>query len=345
MASILKELIQGGLVKVAKLPAKNDFPIENLNKLDGYTIPLMAHDYGAKTAVMWNTLYEKLGLNLRNIMVLADPKNLEKIFNAFREDPKYFGGGAAGGLKEAVVKHLDEIRPPNLKSVNIIVKEDGKLIGYNTDTYGFIRSLEEKFREIGSELKGKKVVVFGAGGVAKEVVNLLAEKGVSSIYIVNRTFSKAVDLASRLNQKYGDIAQGLGEELIRGIVLNSLSKPDALINLTNKGSDGPLVDQSFLAPVDECGNNETLARQILEMLKGINPNVLIGDIALTKRGKTKTLAMAESYKIRNLLDGIPMVVYQAGPAYLYIQNAHPDSHKKKVTLEEALEVFKVAAKN
>ena len=338
--SNLKELLDREVVRIASSPAKNDFPIDRIDRLDGYTVPLISHDYAASTPIMWNTLYEKLRLNIRNIMVVASKENLERIFNAFRRDPKYLGGGAGTGLKEASIKYLDEVRPADLKSVNIIVKENGRLIGYNTDTYGFARSLEEKFKETGSEIKGKNLVVFGAGGVAKEVVYMLAEKGAARIHLINRTFSKAVDIAADLNKKYGDLAQGNSTDMTRGIVLNSQSKPHALINLSEVGQDGELADYSFLAPINEF--NETLSRQIIEMLRGINPEIIIADIVSQKR-KTKTLRMAEAYGLKNLLDGIPMVIYQAVPAFDLVAKAYPHLHPNLPSLEEILKIFKEAA--
>jgi len=64
----LIDLIKKGYAQFAKLPEKNNFSTKEIESLDAYTVPLISHDYGAKTPIMWNTLYEKLGLNIRNIM-------------------------------------------------------------------------------------------------------------------------------------------------------------------------------------------------------------------------------------------------------------------------------------
>ena len=86
----LRELIEGDYVFVAKLPEKNSVSLEEIENSDAYTVPLIAHDYGAKTPLMWNSLYETLGLNIRNIMVVADPKiNGEIVIDALKQDPKY----------------------------------------------------------------------------------------------------------------------------------------------------------------------------------------------------------------------------------------------------------------
>lgn len=344
----LKELIQGGYAFIAKLPEKNNFSMTDLDNLDAYTVPLVAHDYGAKTPIMWNTLYEKLGLNIRNIMLVANPKeNAEIVINALKSDLKYLGGGFGVGWKERM-DLLDEVRPRDLASVNIVVKDNKKVIGYNTDSAGFVRSLEEKFSFIGKKLEGSNIIIFGAGGVAKEVAKLIASKKVNRIAILNRTYSKAISIANKLNEEYGQIAVAGGEDILRGYLLNSFVIPDAAINLTDKGSDGLLEKYSAFATADikydkNAGINTTQARTIARELKRLNPKVIIADIVLPKNPPSRTLAIAENEGLENLFDGLGMAVYQAAPAYLKIQEANLSKHEKKVSEKEALKIFKKVA--
>lgn len=369
----LRELIEQGYAYPALLPEKNDYILSeegrkyrknlkeedkldstlrerlfliNLDRLDslvGYTVPLISHDYGAKTPLMWNALYEKLGLKISNIMLVADPENAEFIFNTFRNDPKYLGGGLGVGFKEKG-RYLDRVVPADLKAANIVVKDGKELVGYNTDAQGFISSLEDNFREIGKIVEGSNIIIFGAGGVAKEVARLIASKKASRITILNRTYSKAVSLAYELNEKYGQIALGAGEEIIRGYLLNSFMPPDAAINLTDKGSDGPLEEYSAFAAAENEGYNQNISRTIARELKRLNPEIIIADIVLPKKGRSITLRIAENEGLENLLDGVPMVINQAAPAYRLVQDANPELHVKKVSEEEALEVFRKATK-
>lgn len=71
--SNLCDLIKQGHVSVTKLPEKNNFSINKIKSLDAYTVPLITHDYRAKIPIMWNILYKKIGLNIKNIMLVADP--------------------------------------------------------------------------------------------------------------------------------------------------------------------------------------------------------------------------------------------------------------------------------
>lgn len=87
--------------------------------------------------------------------------------------------------KETVIKLLDEISDEAKKigAVNTIISKKNKLIGYNTDYYGFKYMLE--WKEI--NLKGKKVVILGTGGASKAVVSYALDAGVEKIYLVSRS--------------------------------------------------------------------------------------------------------------------------------------------------------------
>lgn len=368
----LRELIEQGYAFPALLPEKNDFLLSDegkhyrelfkkrgdlnlhttderlklldLNRLDdlvGYTVPLIRYDYNAKTPLMWNTLYLRLGLNIRNIMVVANPDNVRLIFDVFRGDPKYLGGGLGAGFKETY-SCLDKCVPADLKSANIITKVDGKLVGYNTDAQGFVSSLEDKFHEINKEIGGSTIIILGAGGVAKEVAYLLAERKAKKIIILNRSYEKAVALARELNQRFGRIAVGGGEDIIRGYLLNSFSPVDAAINLSDKGSD-ILEGFAAFAAADRQEYNQSLSRTLARELSRLNPSIIIADIVLPKKGKSITLRIAKNEGLENLLDGIPMVINQAAPAYYLVQEANKEKHTKKVAEQEALKIFKEAA--
>lgn len=341
----LKELFTNGIVALAKLPLKNEFHPSELDQLDGYTVPLTKEDYGAKTPLMWNTAYEKLGLKLRNIMVVAKEEDLELIISTFRHDPKYLGGGVAGGYKEVIIKYLDHTEPKGLPAVNLIVKENDRLVGYNTDALGFVQSLEDTLAKTGNALNNRHVILFGVGGVGKPVSYLLAERGIRRLTIVNRTYAKAVALAAELNQKHGNLAFGAPEDLMRGVTLNMINgaKPDIFINATMKGMDGEYENDAAFAPSGDYNNS--IALDLLRQLRAHHPGVIIADVVLTKRGKTPTIRLSElaGFPPEQLLDGKPMVVNQAAPAYKLIERAHPRLHPATRPQEEIRAMMREAA--
>ena len=96
--------------------------------------------------------------------------------------------------KEAVMPFLDEIddRAGEAGAVNTIVRRNGRLAGYNTDGYGFLRALREAG---GLEPAGRRVLILGAGGSARGVVQALIRAGVGRLDIANRTRRRAEALA------------------------------------------------------------------------------------------------------------------------------------------------------
>ncbi len=71
--------------------------------------------------------------------------------------------------------------------------------GFNTDADAIIRSLEE---DLSLSLAGARVLLLGAGGAGRTAALKLASKGVSELFIVNRTQNKAADLANEIRGLY-----------------------------------------------------------------------------------------------------------------------------------------------
>ncbi|MBR5252245.1 MAG: AAA family ATPase [Clostridia bacterium] len=88
--------------------------------------------------------------------------------------------------KITVMQYLDEISPEaaRIGSVNTVVRtDDGKLIGYNTDYYGFGYMLDSA----GIDVTGKKVLVLGSGGASRTVCTLLSDRGAREVVVISRS--------------------------------------------------------------------------------------------------------------------------------------------------------------
>lgn len=83
--------------------------------------------------------------------------------------------------KKAVIPFLDELSPraQKLGAVNTIVRRNGRLIGHNTDFFGFASMV----RKSGLDVNGKKVLVLGSGGASNTAVAALEELGAKVIVI------------------------------------------------------------------------------------------------------------------------------------------------------------------
>lgn len=137
--------------------------------------------------------------------------------------------------KVDVMQYLDEIHEGAqfIGAVNTIVNDKDRLIGYNTDGIGYVRSLKE---ETGIELRGAKLLIIGAGGAARGIAYALAKEAPASITIVNRTKDKAEQLAAHLGPLVS--ARGMGMDELE----NSIGSVDLVVNTTSIGMH-PNVDE------------------------------------------------------------------------------------------------------
>jgi len=117
-------------------------------------------------------------------------------------------------FKKLVIPFLDELDnlAKKTQSVNTIYKDKDKIIGTNTDILGFKISLSStKFSslKIKNEVKGKRILILGAGGVTSSIIFALEQMEASTIMLSNRTKEKAENLKKLFPQleliKWGDV--------------------------------------------------------------------------------------------------------------------------------------------
>lgn len=105
--------------------------------------------------------------------------------------------------KTGVISYLKELDPlaEKIGAVNTLVRREelGGFKGYNTDMPGLYRAMCAD----GVRIEGEQVLILGAGGVARAVAVLLAEKGAESVTILNRTVSHAEKIADEVNAMAG----------------------------------------------------------------------------------------------------------------------------------------------
>ncbi|MDQ0416207.1 shikimate dehydrogenase [Croceifilum oryzae] len=182
-----------------------------------------------------------------------------------------------------LVDDLDE-SARTIGAVNTVVVRDRKRIGYNTDGVGYLRSLEQ---ETGISVDGQSVVILGAGGAARAVATILAKEGVSQIQILNRTHSRAEELASRLGRWTTAKACSLEDGK------KAISQATLLINTTSIGMY-PNVDQ---LPIPE---------------EWISPHLLVSDLIYNP--KETLLIQKARQKGCEVHYGLGMLVHQAAYA-------------------------------
>lgn len=205
--------------------------------------------------------------------------------------------------KEAVMPYLDEIDEwaAEAGAVNTIVNRAGRLVGYNTDGYGFLRALRESG---GLDPAGKRALILGAGGSARGVVQALLRAGVAELVIANRTLERAETLAELAANR------GVHARPIRLDGLQTGNVPegtDLIVNCTSLGMHhGPDEDASPL-PASQ-----------------IPPSALVYDLVYNPM---LTPLLREAHSVGALtLGGISMLVYQGAASFeLWLERPAPVS--------------------
>jgi shikimate dehydrogenase len=144
---------------------------------------------------MHNAAYEAQDLNF--VYLAFEVEDVRACIDGMRSMPNFRGLSVTIPHKLTVMEHLDELTRMAQKvgSVNTITNENGKLVGHSTDGLGTLRA----FQEADVELKGKRILIVGAGGAVRSVAFALADEAeVEELTIVARTPSKAMPLVSDL---------------------------------------------------------------------------------------------------------------------------------------------------
>ena len=123
--------------------------------------------------------------------------------------------------KEAVMPYLDSFddTAKRYHAVNVIQNTNGHLKGYNVDIAGVLKFFEVK----GIPLRGKNVLVLGAGGLARALLNGLSAENVSLLAVYNRTAEKAAELAAQAEREWGFPICTQPPELAFDVVINATS--------------------------------------------------------------------------------------------------------------------------
>ncbi|MSU21245.1 MAG: shikimate dehydrogenase [Pedosphaera sp.] len=80
-------------------------------------------------------------------------------------------------------------------------------VGFNTDADAIVKSIEE---DPGIKLRGARVLLLGAGGAGRTAALRLAAEGVGELFLVNRTVSKAADVAGEIGKRFPGVPVRVG---------------------------------------------------------------------------------------------------------------------------------------
>jgi shikimate dehydrogenase len=188
----------------------------------------------SKSPQMHNPALQACGIEAQYVRVQVPIGHVQEAFGLFQRQG-FLGVNITIPHKFEALNAVDIIDPlaRQLGAVNTLAIRDGKLLGYNTDGPGFLRSVQEAFA---AEVKDLRILIIGAGGGAGRAVavqSVLA--GCKSLLLANRTESKLQPLLTELHQSSNGEATLKTCSLDADDLAKHLSKIDLIVNATSLG--------------------------------------------------------------------------------------------------------------
>jgi shikimate dehydrogenase len=193
---------------------------------------------------MHNAAFQKLKLDYVYVPFHVKRGNLARAMEGARK-MGIMGLNLTLPHKIEVIDYLDELDEAAelIGAVNTVKFTENNAVGYNTDGFGAVKAIEET-----TPVKGKKIIIIGAGGAARAIAFQLLLSGVGEVLIANRTREKACNLRNDLKKTFNNSlgCLGLDDELEM-----ELKDTDVLINTTPVGmhphqDDEPVVTSDMM---------------------------------------------------------------------------------------------------
>jgi shikimate dehydrogenase len=238
--------------------------------------------------LMHNAAFEALKLDYVFLAFRVKPAEVESAVNGMRA-LNIRGLNVTMPHKSTVIKHLDrvDLSAQIVNSVNTILNKENLLFGFNTDGVGAFKALKEN----GVELKGRKVLLLGAGGAARAIAYTMAKEA-DELAVLNRTVKQAQALAKLLEKSFNKkISTG---SLSPSDIQSNLQDSDILINATSVGMK-PKAEESPVPP------------------KLLRSNLAVMDIVYNPL-ETKLAKDAKAAGAR-VVSGVEMLIYQGAASF------------------------------
>ena len=253
-----------------------------------------------------------------------EEKDLKEIINKVKNET-IDGINVTVPFKKLVIPFLDELTPEAsmVQSVNTILKKNNKIIGANTDIYGFEASLGYN----NFKLKNKKIFILGAGGVVSSIIYVLKKMGVAKITLSNRTQKKVEDL----RKIYPDLEViDWGKNIEFDMIINATS-----LGLDKKDKIG--LDFRGLEYIDPPGTYKTET----DKKKKVNSTKLFYDV-IYMHGDKKTDFILTGKKLgHKTMDGSLMFLHQAAESFRIWHETQPRIDWNEKAQMEDLEDLKL----
>lgn len=215
--------------------------------------------------------------------LLVQPDEIENVIYKL-------GAEGAGGInvtvpyKETVMHFMDELSEEAqlIGCVNTIKFENGSLKGFNTDLMGFQRSLPVS-------VEHQKIVMLGAGGVARAILIAFARGNCSSVSIFNRTISRAESLANEIKTRYPETK----------ITVHPLDETHLTVELANA---------SILINTTSVGMKSVEENRMLVPSPLLHQNLFVYDVIYNPQ-EPPLIKQAKALGLK-YVNGLDMLIYQ-----------------------------------
>ncbi len=193
--------------------------------------------------VMHDAAFEAAGIDARYVLRELDPDEVARAVAEARGEG-WLGLGVTAPYKQVVAALCDDVEPEaaTIGAVNNVVRrDDGSLIGFNSDAPGFRAGVE---LAMGRSLEGTRVVVVGAGGAAHAVVFACLAAGASQVTVTDRTPERAAALVER----FASLGTGTAAVVDRADAAfeRALGAADLAVNATTVG----MIEPGVTIPVE-----------------------------------------------------------------------------------------------
>ncbi len=238
---------------------------------------------------MHNAAFEKLSLNAAYLAFRVKPSEIKQALKGI-VSLNFSGINLTIPHKQICLPYLDRIdrQARLIGAANTLVVKGGRLLGYNTDAPGFLKSLKQ---DLGQSPQGKSVFLLGAGGAGRAVAVAVAKNKAKEIILADLVLKRSRQLAINLKTQFPYLqVRTINLKKITGSDLGGI---DLFINATPLGmrpADPLPVNSGFLHP----------GVSIYDLVYNVSPTRLVR--AARRRGL-------------KAVNGLGMLVWQAALAF------------------------------
>ncbi len=249
--------------------------------------------------VLHNYWFNKYKIDADYSLLNISEKDIESVAKKVR-NKELNGVNVTLPYKQKIIPFVDQLvnDAKSTNSVNTIFLDDSNtLVGENTDVFG----LQAAYLKEIIDVKNKKALIIGAGGVSPSVIFALQKSKIKNIAIINRTYEKSIFLKKKFN--FINILEW-------GSLKEEISNFDVIINATSLGlKNGNDFEFNF---------------------DNVKDNLIYIDTIYNPM-ETKTLKFLKESKVKTF-NGLDMFIYQGQKSFYLWNKINPEIDDKLIDL-------------